>query len=247
MLPDQAPGIPAGAARLAAEAGAVGAVFDRQAIPVQDLVPVQVGDGHLGGGDQEIVRARHLEGVLLKLGQLARAGHGGPVHHIGREDLRIAVLGVGVQVIADDGPLQPAAQAPVHGEPGAGDFAGPGEIEDVQALADVPMGLGLEGKGRGLSPAAQLLVGGIVRAFGHGFVGDVGHPHKHGVQGVVHFPQGAVQGLDLVRHFLHFRHDGRSVLPGLFHLGDLGGNLVPLGLQGFHLLHQLPALFVQGQ
>ena len=45
------------------------------AVGIEDLAGVQVGKHDLGGGDQEVV-ARDVIGVVLELGQLARAKHG---------------------------------------------------------------------------------------------------------------------------------------------------------------------------
>ena len=39
-----------------AEAGGEGAVAQRQLLALEDLVRVVVGDGHLGGGDEEALR-----------------------------------------------------------------------------------------------------------------------------------------------------------------------------------------------
>lgn len=73
MLADEAAGIPAGAARLGAEAGGIGAVFNGQAGAVENFIPMHIGDRHLGGGNEEIVGIGQLEGVLLELGKLAGA------------------------------------------------------------------------------------------------------------------------------------------------------------------------------
>ena len=150
MLADKPAGIAACGAGFAAEAGAVCAILDGQLIAVHYLPPQHVGDGNLGGGDKKVIGIGYLEGVLLEFGKLAGAGHGGPVYHIGRKYLGIAVGGMGIQIVVDYGALQAGAQAPVYREAGAGDLACGGEIQYAQIFTYVPMRLGLEVELRGL-------------------------------------------------------------------------------------------------
>ena len=56
--PDQPAGVLAVCARLAAEAGRVGHVAAGQVGRLEDLVPVEVGDRHFRGGNQEEVVGR---------------------------------------------------------------------------------------------------------------------------------------------------------------------------------------------
>ena len=85
-----------------------------------------------------------------EFGELAGAGHGGPIYHIGRKYLGIAVLGMGIQIIVDYGALKAGAQAPVYREAGAGYLACGGKIQYAQVLTYVPMRLGLKVELRGL-------------------------------------------------------------------------------------------------
>ena len=74
MLPDQAAHIRAIRPGLAPEARRVGGISKRQLSAVDDLAPVQVGERHLGGRDQEqIPLPRDLEEILLELREVAGA------------------------------------------------------------------------------------------------------------------------------------------------------------------------------
>ena len=138
VLADQATGIAAGAARLLAEARAVGAVADGQILAVQDHIAVQVSHGHLGGGNQEGVLIQ-LVGVLFKLGQLTRAGHGAAGDHVGRQHLGVAVGSMGIHKEVDDRALKTRAQAAIHGKARTADLCRRVEIQDIQIGADIPM------------------------------------------------------------------------------------------------------------
>ena len=119
-----------------------------------------------------------LVGVILKLGQLAGAGHGGAGDHVGRIDLVVARVHVGVQEEVDDGALQPGTQPAVDGETRAGDLGGGVKVQNLQIGADVPVGLGLPAELTGRAPTAHFHVFAVVLADRHAGVGDVGHAHQ---------------------------------------------------------------------
>ena len=129
----------AGAAGFAAEAGRVGGELDgrlwgdlRELHAVEDVVAVEVGDGHLGGGDQpEVVGVRVVE-VLGELRELAGAGHGRGVDHEGREHLGVALLlAVDVEHVLDERALELGALSEDDGEAGAGELHAAREVEDA--------------------------------------------------------------------------------------------------------------------
>src|SRR5690606_12639630 len=80
--------------RLAAEAGGVCGVGDREAIAVDDLVPMEVRDRDLGGGDQIEPVLSHLirVAVLHEFRILARPAHRVTMHEEWRRRLDVAVL-----------------------------------------------------------------------------------------------------------------------------------------------------------
>ena len=177
MLADQAAGVAPGAARLGTEARRVRAVTDGQLRAVENHLAVHVGHGHLRRGNEEGVLV-HLVGVVLKLGQLAGAGHGGAGDHVGRIDLVVARVHVGVQEEVDDGALQPGTQPAVDGKTRAGDLGGGVKVQNLQIGADVPVGLGLPAELTGRAPTAHFHVFAVVLADRHAGVGDVGHAHQ---------------------------------------------------------------------
>ena len=85
-------GVLAVRSRFTPEAGRVRHVPLRKRGPVEDLVPVDVGDRHFRGRDEEEVVRRQTVQVVLELGELPRARGGGAIHQIGRRDLLVAVL-----------------------------------------------------------------------------------------------------------------------------------------------------------
>ena len=94
----------------APEASGAGHVFDGQLVALQDLVAIQVGHRHLGGGDEPEILDRVVVQVVAELGQVAGAHQGLAPDHVGRQDFGIAVAaGVQVQHEADERPLQPRA------------------------------------------------------------------------------------------------------------------------------------------
>ena len=83
--------------RFASEAGRIGDEAFRQHVGVQDLVPIQIRDGDLGGRNEKELIALHGIGVILELRQLTGAGHRRPIHEKRGPGLLVTVL-VRVQV-----------------------------------------------------------------------------------------------------------------------------------------------------
>src|SRR3989442_12658088 len=80
MPPQQSPRVPPGGSRFPPEARRVGGVTQRQLSAVQDLVAMQVRDGHLSRrNEEEIVGCRPVR-VVGELGDLARALHRRGLH-----------------------------------------------------------------------------------------------------------------------------------------------------------------------
>ena len=73
------------------------------------------------------------------------------VDHVGRQDFGVAVLaGVEVEHEVGEGALEAGSLAVVDDEAGAGDLGGALEVEDAEALAELPVGEGGEVEGCGV-------------------------------------------------------------------------------------------------
>ncbi|MPN39050.1 hypothetical protein SDC9_186576 [bioreactor metagenome] len=131
VLTDQAAGIASGGTGFSAEAGGIGAIFQRQIAAGKNLIAMQVGHGHFGGGDQEILQPLQLEHILFKLGQLTGAGHGSAVGDKGRLNLYIAVGSVRIKKIVDDSALQTCAEITIKVETLAGHLGSALGIQDI--------------------------------------------------------------------------------------------------------------------
>ena len=245
----QAAHVLAVAAGLAAEAGRVGAVLLGELVAGDDDVAVEVGDGHLGGGDEVEVVLVDIVHLALLVGELACAVARCLVHHIGRLNLQVAGLGGAVEEELDEGALELGAFADVDGEAGAGDFHAQVKVDDVVFLAEVPVGHGVGGEvGHRTARLLDHIVGGA-GAGGHALVGDVGHAEQDvanlcltaaylvGKSLLLGFERGH-EGLDFLGLFL---------LTGLHQLADFGGMTVELGGGIVALQLSLTALFVEGK
>ena len=132
----------AGRAGFAAEARGVGRVADRQLGRFQDLVAMQVGDGDLGRRDQVQLVARDDVHLVFLVRDLARARGARRVDDGRRPDLGEAVLaGVHVEEPRDQPALERRTRALVDREAGARDLRAARVVDDVERLAELPVGL----------------------------------------------------------------------------------------------------------
>ena len=173
MLANDAAGIATSGAGLLAEAGGEGGVAARQGIGVEDLTGVQVGEHDLGGGDQEVV-ARDVIGVVLELGQLARAKHGLTLDDDRRPPLLEATAGVRIEEEVDEGTLQAGTGATENGETAAGELVAALEVKNVEVGAQIPVRLKVEVELARGAPAATLDVLVLVLAVRRGLARNVG-------------------------------------------------------------------------
>ena len=172
MLTDDATGIATGGTGLLAEAGGEGGVAARQGVGVEDLTGVQVGEHDLGGGDQEVV-ARDVIGVVLELGQLARAEHGLTLDDDGRPPLLkprlVCVSRKKLMRARSDG-----AGATENGEAAAGELVAALEVKDVEVGAQIPVRLKVEVELARGAPTTALDVLVLVLAVRRGLARNVG-------------------------------------------------------------------------
>ncbi len=245
MLADEATGIATGGTGFGTEAGRVGGELVGQLVAVEDVVTEHVGDGDLRGRDEEQVVCG-LEGVLLELRQLAGTGHGCAIDEERREDFRITVFGVGVQVVVDDGALESGAGAFVEMEAGSGDFRGGLRVQDAEVSTEVPVRFGFEAEVFRLAPAADLNVFGVILADRDALVRNVRDAEDDLLLTVCERRELLVVRLDLGLDLAHLGEDLGGVSPGLLDLGDLLGSFVLLLFQFVVLLLQRAALRVDG-
>src|SRR5205085_4212027 len=87
---DAASVLPRGS-RLTPEAWCIGDEAFRQHVCIEDLVSIEIGDRHLGGGNEEEVLSVHRVGIVLEFRELAGAGHRRAVDEDRRPDLLMAM------------------------------------------------------------------------------------------------------------------------------------------------------------
>ena len=151
-------------------------IFMGRLAPLQDFVAVEVGERHLGRGDEREPVALDAVVLVLELGELPGAGHAVVVDDEGAEDLGVAVLlRVEVQHEVDDGPLHPRREPHVHVEARAGELHAPLEVEDAHLDAEVVVRLRREGEFRLFAPGAHHRVVLFALSFGDRRVEEVGH------------------------------------------------------------------------
>ena len=81
--------------------------------------------------------------LSLLVGQLTCTETGSFVHHNRRFHFKIACLGVDVQEIVDESPLQPGSLAFVNRETGTGELHSKVEVDDVELLGEFPVRKGI--------------------------------------------------------------------------------------------------------
>src|ERR1051326_4571178 len=213
--PEEPAGVLARGAGIPAEAGREGHERRGQRGRVEDLVAVQVGDRHLGGGNEEEIVPGNFVLVFFELGQLPRAGERGAVDQQ-RRRLEVAVLpGMKIKHEARERPHQPGARAGEEGKARARDLRPARQVENPERFAELPVRFRSELEGRRLAHGADH----PVRRRGPGGtrgVGQVGKAKQRLVELVLELPGLGVERL----HPLARRLEGGEEL--------LGGLLVPL-------------------
>ena len=184
----------------------------------EDLLTVQIGQGHLGGGNQEESLGLDPEQVLLEFWQLPGAFEGRTVDHQRREHFGIAVL-VGVQVghEVDQRPLEASAQPLVDREPGTGQFSAALKIPGCRARA----------------PRSQWALGSNSKVLGSptlrsSRLADSSAPSGTEASGTLGKLRLYLHKLPI--HLFETRGQRLDTRFELSHLGDLGGRITTLAL-----------------
>ena len=249
MLTDDAAGVAARRAGLLAEARGARGVAQRELGGVEHLTGVQVGEGDLGGGDQELVLAG-VVGVILELGQLAGTVHDLAVDDDRRDELGEAAGDMCVQEEVLQRTIERGAGAGEHGEASAGKLGAAVEVQDAGLDTQVPMGLGLKALGgevAGLAHAATLGVLVLILAHGRDVGRDVGNAgHEVGDLGV-EFGTARAEHLDLLVDLANgvLGSLGLVALALLHEDADLLGLGVAGGLQILDLCDDGAALLIE--
>ena len=246
MLANDAAGIATSGAGLLAEAGGEGGVAARQGIGVEDLTGVQVGEHDLGGGDQEVV-ARDVIGVVLELGQLARAEHGLTLDDDGRPPLLKTTAGVRIEEEVDEGALKTGAGATENGEAAAGELVAALEVKDVEVGAQIPMRLKVEVELARGAPTTALDVLVLVLAVRRGLARNVGQVSHEVVLLLLEGGAALGQTVNLLVDGAHGLFGGLGlVLLALLHQGaDLLGLGIARGLKFLNLSDDGTTLVVE--
>ena len=142
----KAPHVLAVTAGFAAEAGGVGGELLGELIGPKDHVAVDIGHGHLCGGNHVEVVHGGVVHLAFLVRQLAGTKTGGGVHHHGRLNLFVTGSGVAVQEIVDKGALEFGSLAFVHRETGAGDLYTQVEVYDIVLFGQFPVREGTFGE-----------------------------------------------------------------------------------------------------
>ncbi len=163
--------------------------------------------------------------LSLFVGKLARAESGGFVHHIRRLVFQVAGVGVALQEVADQRPLDTRALALIDGESGSGELYAQVEVYDIQVLDKFPVGQGLLAEFRHRAAHFDHHVVFRGAAFGHVGAGQVGQQHHQVVLRLLALGHLLVQ---LAGFFLQRSHGGFGglrlvTLAGLHQASDLGG------------------------
>jgi hypothetical protein len=245
VAPFDAPRVTPGRHLLAAETGGERDVLDGQGVRLDDLLPVHVGDRHLGGGDEPEVLDRVPVQVLAEFREVAGAHQAFTADHHRRQDLGVAVLaGVKIQHEADEGALQPGPPGLQHVEARARDFDPPIEVDDPPAGAEIPVGLRGEVVCAPGTFLAHDLVLAVVLAGRHARVRQVGQLQQLVVQLRLGGDAQLGEALQLLLQGCPLRLDLLARLGG--GLADLLRQAVLLGGRGLLLVLQLADLLVQG-
>ena len=176
VLAQHAARVAPGAAGLAAEAVGERAEPHRQRALGQHLVPHQVGQRHLGRGDQPTVVLR-AEQVVLKLRQLAGAEDRRAVDEGWDADFFVAVLpGVHVEHQLTERAFQTGKRPAQHGKSAAGDLGRALEIHQAKRFAKLEMLFRHEGEFVRRAPTFYLDIAGLVRTVRHANIQDIRQP-----------------------------------------------------------------------
>ena len=245
MLAHHAAGVLAGGAGLGAKARRERGDADRQPRLVDDLARGQVGQRHLGRGNEVIVVCG-AEQVIGELGQVAGAERRRLAHEKRRVDLGVAELaGVHIEHEGGERPLHARQRAREHDEARPRHARRALEVHAPERLADLEMLLHREVEASRLARAAQLEVGALVHALRHRLLGRVG---LAGQQRIEPGRGGALvvfERANIVLDLGDLGHEAGAVLAPALRLADGPRGLVAPLQQRLEACLQFPPLIVE--
>ena len=246
VLTNQAPGIPAGRTGFSPEAGGQCRYVDGKLGPINDFLPVVVGQRYFGGRNQVHILVFHLVHIFLEFRQLARTRHGSGADNVRRNHFRIAVLlGMLVQHEVVDRTFQMGTGTHIVIEPGTGNLGSPFSIQDAQVFANFPVVFRFKIVFRQFAPFPHFGVFTIVLAYRNICCRHIGNGQHNGVQTGFHILQLFIAFGDFVTQSAHGQDFLRSIFSVFLHLADLGADRIPLALVSFYFLQQVSALLIQ--
>src|SRR5882724_8422331 len=179
VLAENAARVFSGGAGFGAEAGGPGGHENRQLFLRNRFIAIKIVQLDFGSGREPEVAVFYFEEVGGEFGQLARSHERGGVDQKRGKNLRVAVLTrVNVEKKIGESALKPGAPSFINGETRAGDLCGGRQIQNVRAFAYFPMGLRLEIKFWGSTPAADFHIVRGACANGHRRVRKIGNREK---------------------------------------------------------------------
>ena len=193
---------------------------------LEHLVAVQVRDRHFGRRDEKEVLVLHGVRVVLELRQLTSARHARAIHEVGRPDLLVAVLArVHVHEIHEERSSQSGAHAAIGHETRAADLRRAIEIDDAEALADVPVRFEpriLAGRAPRLHDAI-----GVLAAGGHVRQRHVGYLEQDTLELLLHVAQLPLEPRDLLAESARALDELGCILALSFALRDFRRGGIP--------------------
>ncbi len=208
----------AGCARLASEARGMSGIVFGKFILAQDFVPMKIGDGDFGGGDQIKLIVFAAVKFLLEFREFAGVERGGAIDEYGHVEFSVTVLAsVKIEHEGDEGAFEFRAETAQDNESAGRDFGGALQVEDAEFLAKFPMGEWRAGglEGWFFAPSTDDFVVGGACAVGNGGVGQGGEIEKKVLEFFVGLGDIVVEGFDIVAE--------------RFHGGDFVGSVLAFG------------------
>ena len=243
VLPNQTSNIAPMRTCFSAEAGCGGAVANGEFRLVESLVPIEVGQRHLGGRCQVEVEIFDVKQIVGEFRKLTSAKERGRVDQVGWDDLGVTVLaGVLIEHVGDQCTLERRALPAKDRETARRDLGCALEINHSELRAEVPVSLGLEVEIRLFAPGPLDPVGIFIGADRYALVEKIGNLELELSEfGLEAFGAG-FEALDLLTERGHLRLQlfGLVLTTSLVQTADLFRTGIPTCFERLDLNQHLP-------